>query len=83
MSTRGFCSSSGIDGSRRSHYHEGQVLSDLECRECKGSGVREGHVTLDQVAQVLMPLLVEEVVRQLPEIIARGQLEVLKLVMES
>ena len=76
-----FCNSTGKDA-RLVHQVE-TTLAECACKHCAGRGFKEEYLSLDQIYQLLMPHMMQELVRQLPEIVERSKLEVIRAIMDS
>ncbi len=77
------CHGSGRSQDQSKLYNPSLSLEDIRCKECRGRGYSQEFLSLDQLYQLLSPILMEDVVKHLPEIIAKTQLAVIESVMES
>ncbi len=76
-----WCQATGRDPSKSTSYDA--TIAESLCQHCAGRGHSVEYLGLNELYQLLMPWFMHEFVLQLPSIVERSKLEVIRAIMDS
>jgi hypothetical protein len=75
------CGAQGRDNAKI--YDLNTLFEELRCHDCDGRGFNYRYMSLDELYQLLMPYMLDEFQRQMPEILAQAKFELVRDIMDS